>query len=1132
MSSWWPWLFSGWTSADERDFEVVIYEEDYKELCAWVLCKPHIETGGDLFGLWADKYTAVIQLALGPGKRCRRTTASFYQDVEYLQDVGSHLTQNEGVCHIGEWHSHHQLGLARPSGGDENTVWNNMPTYKLSRFVIFIANIEASRHSYNVNIGCFLFEIDSEGNHLPVLQGKFKILHSENPFSRKSEVSERRNKGEEDKRGDEFNIDIKGLELKEETWPFVTMKRRIFEVTIYEEDYKKLCAWVLRKPNIETGGDLFGLWVDEHEAVIQLALGPGKGCTRTTTSFYQDVGYLEEVGSYLTQNEGVCHIGEWHSHHRLGLARPSSGDENTVWNNMPTYKLSRFVIFIANIEASRQSYKVNIGCFLFEIDSKGNHLPVLQGKFKILHSENSFSRKKEVNERRNKGEEEKRGDDCNIDIKDLELTEGTSPFVTMKRQVNNKRNKPSHLEEKDQPQPKKEKNAKEDGSPGSSNAETPDPVKNGSSGSLSPGTHLTSNAEQKPDGVKSQQGVEEAEGGEGDKTKSIETERKNLGEEEEEGDKGEGSETETKEKSGKELEREEEEQTDPLGAEDEVKIKERTAAEKKEQMGEDDDTKELGENKKRGTGAGHDTETKERSRKDLEQEEEGQAEQIGEEDEVKNKERTAAEEKEQMGEDDHTKELGEKEERETGEGHDTVTKERSGKDLEQEEEGQAEQIGAEDEVKNKERTAAEEKEQMGEDDDTKALAGNEKRETGGGHDTETKERSRKDLEQEEEGQAEQIGEEDEVKNKERTAAEEKEQMGEDDHTKALGEKEERETGEGHDTVTKERSRKDLEQEEEGQAEQIGEEDEVKNKERTAAEEKEQMGEDDDTKALGEKEERETGEGHDTVTKERSGKDLEQEEEGQAEQIGAEDEVTNKERTAAEEKEQMGEDDDTKELGENEKRETGEGHGTVTKERSRKDLEQEEEGQAEQIGEEDEVKNKERTAAEEKEQIGEDDNDTKTKERSGKELGEEVMKSTEAETMQHQEANKTKAENHDNQQNENTGDQRNVKEDDSREEERMKTLTETRQPGQEQENPQGGVDKEKSKRSSRHGLQENHNNAERKPEQENPDAGASVNIKPKTAEQDDGKQTLGADPCNEKGEKEGNPVNNSKNLASK
>ncbi len=423
------WLFGGRKSSEPpRSFNVLIYEEDYKELCAWVLKKPNIETGGDLFGLWADKHTAVIQLVLGPGQGCSRTTASFYQDIDYLQRVGSYLTQNEGVCHIGEWHSHHQLGLAQPSGGDERTVWNNMPTYNLKRFVIFIANIQSNKHSYSVDVGCFLFETDEKGNRLDVLRGEFTILQKESPFSGKLSVE--KNKGAEE---DENKIAIKDLQLKVKEGgksPSVTYIKRLpskkpnetsrrFEVVIYEEDYKELCAWVLKKPDIETGGDLFGLWADKHTAVIQLVLGPGQECRRTSTSFYQDIDYLQRVGSYLTQNEGVCHIGEWHSHHQLGLTRPSGGDENTVWNNMPTYNLKKFVIFIANIQSAKQSYNANIGCFLFETDKQGNRLNVLPGEFTILQKENLLSLKKEVFEKRNNGAE-KDGEN-KIPIKDLKL---------------------------------------------------------------------------------------------------------------------------------------------------------------------------------------------------------------------------------------------------------------------------------------------------------------------------------------------------------------------------------------------------------------------------------------------------------------------------------------------------------------------------------------------------------------------------------------------------------------------------------------------------------------------------------------------------------------------------------------
>ena len=67
-------------------------------------------------------------------------------------------------------------------------------------------------------------------------------------------------------------------------------------VFIYEPELDFLKWLVLQKPNIETGGDLFGLWQDERTAVVQFILGPGEKCKRTTTSFHQDVKYLEEVG--------------------------------------------------------------------------------------------------------------------------------------------------------------------------------------------------------------------------------------------------------------------------------------------------------------------------------------------------------------------------------------------------------------------------------------------------------------------------------------------------------------------------------------------------------------------------------------------------------------------------------------------------------------------------------------------------------------------------------------------------------------------------------------------------------------------------------------------------------------------
>lgn len=171
----------------KREFTVAIYASEYKQICAWVLKHQSLETGGDLFGLWSDADSAVIQLVLGPGKNCQRATHSFYQDVAYLEKVGSNLTGKEGVCHIGEWHSHHTIGLKRPSGGDERTVWTNMPKYGLSRFLLFIANIETRSYRCEaVSVGCFLFEfVKGTNQKLEVLQGKFHLLPNESPFRSK-----------------------------------------------------------------------------------------------------------------------------------------------------------------------------------------------------------------------------------------------------------------------------------------------------------------------------------------------------------------------------------------------------------------------------------------------------------------------------------------------------------------------------------------------------------------------------------------------------------------------------------------------------------------------------------------------------------------------------------------------------------------------------------------------------------------------------------------------------------------------------------------------------------------------------------------------------------------------------------
>ena len=154
-------------------------------------------------------------------------------------------------------------------------------------------------------------------------------------------------------------------------------KDKSFEVYINLGEMYQIQEWVSKHQNTETGGDLFGLWLDNHTAVVQFVLGPGKKSRRTATSFFQDVEYLQQAGSYLTDKHGLCNIGQWHSHHRLSLSKPSHGDENTVWGNMPVLGLNRYIVFIANI-----TKKVTVNCFLFHY--QGRKRSLTKGQFKNL----------------------------------------------------------------------------------------------------------------------------------------------------------------------------------------------------------------------------------------------------------------------------------------------------------------------------------------------------------------------------------------------------------------------------------------------------------------------------------------------------------------------------------------------------------------------------------------------------------------------------------------------------------------------------------------------------------------------------------------------------------------------------
>lgn len=133
---------------DSRRRPVIFLSElDYVSRC--ILDYPDIETGGQLFGYWTEDGAPVVMYAIGPGRKANHQVTFFNQDVDYLLRTGNELRNRYGLQHIGEWHSHHRLGLARPSGHDANTMVSTIREKNLGRFLLCIGNTDGATTTFN-----------------------------------------------------------------------------------------------------------------------------------------------------------------------------------------------------------------------------------------------------------------------------------------------------------------------------------------------------------------------------------------------------------------------------------------------------------------------------------------------------------------------------------------------------------------------------------------------------------------------------------------------------------------------------------------------------------------------------------------------------------------------------------------------------------------------------------------------------------------------------------------------------------------------------------------------------------------------------------------------------------------------
>ena len=141
------------------------------------------------------------------------------------------------------------------------------------------------------------------------------------------------------------------LPIKSRIVPIDTGVQESITAIIYQSELDYISRCILDRPQIETGGQLFGFYTMKGTPVVCYALGRGPNANHQITFFNQDIPYLQYNGTILAKEFALQHIGEWHSHHCLGLDHPSSHDSHTMISAINAHHLGKMLLCIGVCDA-------------------------------------------------------------------------------------------------------------------------------------------------------------------------------------------------------------------------------------------------------------------------------------------------------------------------------------------------------------------------------------------------------------------------------------------------------------------------------------------------------------------------------------------------------------------------------------------------------------------------------------------------------------------------------------------------------------------------------------------------------------------------------------------------------------
>jgi hypothetical protein len=138
-------------------------------------------------------------------------------------------------------------------------------------------------------------------------------------------------------------------------------------VVIWESELRAIAAesaaWT-----VETGGDLFGRW--QGDPAVFLATKAGPNAQRDNAHFRLDVDYLRQLSEPLAADWALRYFGDWHSHHRLGLSAPSSGDRRRIRQLGNRNNFPGMAEIIVTTEGSRQAPIVRIHPWFYDLTAE------------------------------------------------------------------------------------------------------------------------------------------------------------------------------------------------------------------------------------------------------------------------------------------------------------------------------------------------------------------------------------------------------------------------------------------------------------------------------------------------------------------------------------------------------------------------------------------------------------------------------------------------------------------------------------------------------------------------------------------------------------------------------------------